>query len=47
MLATFSVTSVAAGTCTIVVADDHGGSVGVSVTVTTTTGTISGTKRHQ
>jgi hypothetical protein len=43
--ATFTVTAVAAGTCTIVVSDNHGGSVGVNVTVTTTTGTISGVKR--
>jgi hypothetical protein len=45
--ATFTVTAVAAGTCTIVVTDNHGGSVGVNVTITTTTGTVSGTKRQQ
>ena len=44
---TFTVTAVAAGTCTIVVTDNHGGSVGVNVTVTTTTGTISGVRRSQ
>jgi hypothetical protein len=42
----FTVTSVAAGTCTIVVADDHGGSVGVAVTVTTTSGTINAKTRQ-
>lgn len=43
---TFTVTAVAAGTCTIVVTDNHGGSVGVNVTVTTTTGTISSKRRQ-
>jgi hypothetical protein len=43
--ATFTVTAVGAGTCAIVVTDNHGGSVGVNVTVTTTTGSISGTRR--
>jgi hypothetical protein len=42
----FTVTSVAAGTCTIVVADNHGGSVGVAVTVTTTSGTINAKTRQ-
>jgi hypothetical protein len=44
--ATFTVTAVAAGTCTIVVSDNHGGSVGVNVTVTTTSGTISSKRRQ-
>ena len=44
--ATFTVTAVGAGTCAIVVTDNHGGSVGVNITVTTTTGSISGT-RHK
>ena len=43
--ATFTVTAAGAGVCTIVVTDNHGGSVGVNVTVTTTSGTISGTRR--
>lgn len=42
--ATFTLTAVAAGTCSIVVSDNHGGSVGVNVTVTTTTGTVSSIK---
>jgi hypothetical protein len=44
--ATFTVTAVAAGTCTIVVSDNHGGSVGVNVTVTTTSGTINSKRRQ-
>lgn len=44
--ATFTVTAVAAGVCTIVVTDNHGGSVGVNVTVTTTTGNINSVKRQ-
>ncbi len=43
--ATFTVTAVAAGNCGYVIADDHGGSVGVAVSVTTTTGTVSGVRR--
>ncbi len=37
---TFTVTAVAAGTCTIVVSDNHGGSASVGIIVTTTSGTI-------
>jgi hypothetical protein len=44
--ATFTVTAVAHGICTINVSDDHGGSLGEQVTVTTTTGTISSRKRN-
>ena len=44
--ATFTVTAVGAGVCTIVVTDNHGGSVGVNVTVTTTTGSISSKRRQ-
>ncbi len=44
--ATFTVTAVGAGVCTIVVTDNHGGSVGVNVTVTTTTGNINSVKRQ-
>jgi len=44
--ATFTVTAVGAGSCTIVVSDNHGGSVGVDVTVTTTTGHISAVRRN-
>jgi hypothetical protein len=43
---TFTITAVAAGTCTIVVSDNHGGSVSVQVVVTTTSGTISGVRRR-
>jgi hypothetical protein len=39
--ATFTVTAVAAGQCTIVVSDSHGQSVSETVYVTTTTGTAS------
>lgn len=38
--ASFSVTSVAAGQCTITISDSHGGVVSETVVVTTTSGTI-------
>lgn len=38
--ATFTVTAVAAGQCTIVVSDTHGQSISETVYVTTTTGTV-------
>jgi hypothetical protein len=44
--ATFTVTAVAAGQCTIVMTDNHGGSVGVNVAVTTTSGTVSRVHRQ-
>jgi len=40
------VTSVAAGTCQIKIADNHGQSIGETVYVTTTTGTINSNARH-
>ena len=42
---TFTITAVAAGTCQFVITDNHGGFASVSVTVTTTTGTISTVRR--
>ena len=41
-----TVTSVAAGGCTITVKDNHGQSVGEIVSVTTTGGTINGRERN-
>jgi len=45
--ATFTITAVAAGNCSYVISDNHGGAVGVAVTVTTTTGGISAVNRKE